>query len=447
VSGNDVWQQGVGPETNSDVPLTDITGAARKGTTANPGAFELDGYVAPTTIVKTIGSGKDYANPLAAFNDLVNIASSATPTGSQDLTYENCNIVFEIDAGTYDQWSLSLNSPWFFDQTRNITVKAAKGAEHKGIPRKGVYISPTYNINIIGSFLTIQDIEFNTTLNRYIYNAGAFKGMVFDRCLLTGGPNAVIERGRGTTAQSYGTAAFPNKIKNTVIRNFGGWLNPASVAYGPSDDNVEDHFEYINVTFIGWHRTSGSTIASRKSHTKFVNCIVFNSYIALADQNRDQIIYSGEYNFGTASNAFPVELRAPNYPIVPTQYNYDTDVATGDQAVYGRGTGRLANILGNKAWNAGRGPDANSDVTVFDIAGEKRSGFTANPGAFEIPLTIPTTKTVITKTIDPDGEGDYVSPATAEADITNILNNEIGYSDLYEANAELKFSIKPGEYI
>ena len=41
IVANDVWQQGVGPTANSDVPATDILGYARYGATANPGAFEL----------------------------------------------------------------------------------------------------------------------------------------------------------------------------------------------------------------------------------------------------------------------------------------------------------------------------------------------------------------------------------------------------------------------
>lgn len=41
ITTNDVWQAGIGPASDSDVPTTDILGATRSGTTANPGAFEL----------------------------------------------------------------------------------------------------------------------------------------------------------------------------------------------------------------------------------------------------------------------------------------------------------------------------------------------------------------------------------------------------------------------
>ena len=41
IATNDVWQAGIGPASDSDVPTTDILGATRSGTTANPGAFEL----------------------------------------------------------------------------------------------------------------------------------------------------------------------------------------------------------------------------------------------------------------------------------------------------------------------------------------------------------------------------------------------------------------------
>jgi hypothetical protein len=56
-SDNDVLLGGVGPDSNSDVPTTDIVGTARVGTTCDPGAFE----VTPKDVLPTgIPSGETF---------------------------------------------------------------------------------------------------------------------------------------------------------------------------------------------------------------------------------------------------------------------------------------------------------------------------------------------------------------------------------------------------
>ena len=133
VTGNDVWQQGVGPGTNSDVPTTDINGVARSGASCNPGAFEADGFVAPTVITKTVGPvGRDYATPILLNADLANI-----PTGT-DLTYENERIEGVIDGGEYQRFTVS--SVLTADPTRNLTLRCAVGSEHGGVAGEGVIV-------------------------------------------------------------------------------------------------------------------------------------------------------------------------------------------------------------------------------------------------------------------------------------------------------------------
>jgi len=82
VTGNDAWGVGVGPGTNSDVPTTDINGVARSGASCNPGAFEADGFVAPTVITRTIGpTGRDYATFTLAEADTSIIGTSELVPG------------------------------------------------------------------------------------------------------------------------------------------------------------------------------------------------------------------------------------------------------------------------------------------------------------------------------------------------------------------------------
>ena len=448
VSGNDVWNKGVGPASNSDVPTTDIIGATRSGSTCNPGAFERDGYAPPTVITRTIGSGKDYATFNAAKNDINNIIASSLPglytsDKSYDLAHANAAIVFEADAGTYNEApNLSFaRSSYRFDATRNLTFKAASGAEHKGIPHAGVRLVSTSQSQVNTDFISLQDLEFDG--HQFAYLAySTYTGGSFDRCIFSrSGVYALA--GGSTGATQCGSSAHPVRFTNCVIRNKQGYSNQASTITKYSDTGYDDYIEFANCTFIGWHRTTAST-GSDLINTKFTNCIVFSPSIALADQNTSNIVYSGEGNYGAASNPFPVALQGSQYPIVATPYNWDTTSASGSQGVFGRGTGRLANIPGNNAWNAGVGPDSNSDVPSVDIAGEPRTGTTTNPGAFQVPLTIPTNKTVVTKTIDPDGGGDYTTIIAAESAIHTICDDEIGHSDLYEANGQIDFTFLGG---
>ena len=91
----------------------------------------------PTVVTRTIGVGKDYANFTAAEADVVNIATSAI--GGTDLTLYNGAIVFEADAGTYDE-QLVANSTLTTDATRNVTYQPAAGSEHGGAADAGVIL-------------------------------------------------------------------------------------------------------------------------------------------------------------------------------------------------------------------------------------------------------------------------------------------------------------------
>jgi hypothetical protein len=87
VAENDVWQQGVGPSVNSDVPTTDIDGVARSGATCNPGAFEASvGKVYYRHFAGTI-SGSPGSTSTISFDTALDAAS--------DL---KAIIIFAVDA-------------------------------------------------------------------------------------------------------------------------------------------------------------------------------------------------------------------------------------------------------------------------------------------------------------------------------------------------------------
>ena len=88
-----------------------------------------------TVITRTIGpSGRDYASFTLAEADVTNIGTSA------DLVANDEAIVFEADAGTYNE-SVVFNSTLTTDATRNVTYKPAAGSEHGGVLGAGVHIN------------------------------------------------------------------------------------------------------------------------------------------------------------------------------------------------------------------------------------------------------------------------------------------------------------------
>jgi hypothetical protein len=147
-----------------------------------------------------------------------------------------------------------------------------------------------------------------------------------------------------------------------------------------------------------------------------------------------------------ADDTFPVAQRGSVYPITPIRNTYNTLSASGDEVVVSFGNGQLVNVPGNAIWNRGSGPDSDSDVPTVDIGGNPRTGTTTNPGAYNTDLVIPSTKTVIEKSVDAGGDGQYTTPALAEADMRNIVVSATGSNDMFEANAQLDISIGGGAY-
>jgi hypothetical protein len=389
VTGNDVWQQGVGPSVNSDVPTTDINGVARSGATCNPGAFEADGFVAPTVLTRTIGSGKDYATFTIAEADVTNIG------GSADLTFENEAIVFEADAGTYTTGS-TLNigaSTLVTDATRNVTYTKAAG------PVEYVYTGGGSAINIFDAYTVWRGIDITYSGSegfRVVAQSGYPAGVpgvtiqnVTVAPAVSGGVSFGIEK--INTSYPCGTAAEPIRILNCVSRG----LIAVSGYFPLTGHTTGAHILVVNCTHLGdgvgannvwnWFYPSGAPDAS----FKIINC----ANLANTASNDANILGGGVdvsgsgYNVGNSAaptSSFRFENIAGG---IGSQYTPTTDLdpGPGDWAIYDAATGALIDDPDNDVLAGGIGPDANPDVPTTDIIGNPRTGLTTEPGAFVLP--------------------------------------------------------------
>jgi hypothetical protein len=422
VAGNDAWGIGVGPSVNSDVPTTDINGVARSGATCNPGAFEADGFVAPTVLTRTIGSGKDYASFTLAEADVENIG------GSADLTFENEAIVFEADAGTYAE-SVTLSSTLTSDATRNVTYKPAAGSEHNGDQSLGVIVQ--FNGNpfiVLDGFTVVDGLNLKSTFGSgYAVHVRA-NGAVARSCLLTT-PWA------GAFIYRAGTSTYPCVVENCVM-----YGDVHGVLALEDRAGLETYGRIVNCTSIGHSSRAlqlNSTNATGTLNIECHNWLVLGSQAQIATGAGTTNLTGSGSNFGSSFNPWPVALQGSPYPITATT-SFSTPLGSGDYAVYMGATGALADVEGNDVWQHGIGPALNSDVPTTDINGVERSGTRCNPGAFEADGFV--APTVLTRTI---GSGkDYASFTLAEADVENIG----GSADLTFENEAIVFEADAATY-
>ena len=460
---NDVVNQGVGPAANSDVPTTDILGNTRSGTTANPGAFEL--LNTTKTVTRTIGVGQNYETFRDAVNDIENIATSAI--GNTNILDYNGAIVFNIVSGQYtDSTDLYIDTSLVTDRTRNVTFKAADGHEHGGKLNAGVIYSitgGTYAFRIRDSHVVLQDIHIkqNLAVNKRgidIYPGNgdeAREGGHINRVIITiQGLSSGIDLNR----TGWGTAEDPLLITNCYLRN--GRFN--IFAQSTNSETSDNHVKIINCTVNSRGGNNGYLVypfagTGQTLNLTMTNNVVLPNFSELDGRNMDNSEAAGTLNwFGTnnyavgqsmdADKTFPVAQRGSIYPITPIRNTYNTLSASGDEVVVSFGNGQLVNVPGNAIWNQGSGPDSDSDVPTVDIGGNIRTGTTTNPGAYNTDLVIPSTKTVIGKSVDAGGDGQYTTPALAEADMRNIMVSATGSNDMFEANAQLDISIGGGAY-
>ena len=384
VTGNDVWQQGVGPGSNASVPTTDINGVARSGASCNPGAFEADGFVAPTVTTQTIGPvGRDFAT--------FTLAEASLP--SEDITFTNQAFVFEADAGTYSE-NVIFSSSLVTDATRQVTYKPAAGSEHGGQWRNGAVIEAT-------STAALCSDDYLQLTGLSIYTTGAhcvqMDAVGIDLNSLT------LEGGVGIRA-TYLATDIQGIARNCTIKPGSHavlWQNNVS---GSVDLSVFNCTADSSGTGSTAYRVDSSTGGVT---VEIVNCLSLgtgNSYLLSGSAT-----VLGQNNFGAGTQPFPVALQGSPYPITAsTAY----DPGAGDFALYVGKNGALLDSPNNDVINGGVGPASNSDVPTTDILGDTRSGTTTNPGAFALAQAT----AVLTRTIGPVGR-DYTTFTAAEADV------------------------------
>jgi hypothetical protein len=372
VTGNDVWQQGVGPGSNSDVPTTDINGVARSGASCNPGAFEADGFVEPTVITRTIdasGAG-DYTTFALALADIASVA------GGSDLTLLNRAVVFEAVAGNYGGVVNVDSTSFEFDPTRNLTLRPQAGSEHGGDRNAGVIVAggSSYAFRMPCDFLRIEGFVCTFTGSYGVLLLGSHPGVLVDGLIvddLNSATMAIRNDGAGATAD------FPVVIQNCVVfvqgsRGIGFF---GSGTYHARVTNCTVVHSAVEWCYINYNPSAT---------LEFTNNVALTSGSTFRDNSGTATI-TGSNNFGSGTNPFPAALQGSPYPI--TAVTDPEQPAAGDYAIHDA-QGRLYDTSRNDVLQAGVGPSANSDVPTTDITGEARSGATCNPGAFEATVVL-----------------------------------------------------------
>ena len=365
VTGNDVWQQGVGPASNSDVPTTDINGVTRSGTSCNPGAFEADGFVEPTVLTRTIGpTGRDFSTFTLAEAAVTSIGSGT------DLTFYNEAIVFEADAGTYNGRVDFQASTLTTDPTRNVTYRAAAGQGHNGIAGQGPHLvnsTSTSAIRPFDNYLTFDGLSLLCDQGYTIYAQLGSYGTTVKNCVIDAGAAPSYAAAYVEVRNAVGAGAASLLENNSIKTNGAAW----AVRFRNATES-----KIINCTLDG---SVGVVVdGSTYDGTLYVvnNLSLGASY---SKTGTGVLTLTGSNNFGGSTNPFPAAIQGSPYPITPTT---NVSPGVGDFAIYVAETGQLVDSDENDVIYQGVGPSANSDVPTTGISGGARYGTTAHPGAF-----------------------------------------------------------------
>lgn len=160
-------------------------------------------------ITKTLKpSGGDYS------------AFSAWEAGEQaDLVAAGDSHELVCDAGSYDGGTLD---GWVTGSGNGITIKAATGHEHNGVPGAGVVFSNA--LNVYDNYVTVQDVEIYNSV--VMSGAGTFRpqclGFVGDRLIVRSEDQSASVGGLYSTG-FVSTAQDSCKIQNSLI--IGGYMS------------------------------------------------------------------------------------------------------------------------------------------------------------------------------------------------------------------------------
>ena len=404
----------VGEGTATGAPATDINGEDRiRGAYADPGAFTTE----LVTFTKTIdaGGGGDYTTFTAA-----EAAVGTLPT-TVDLVKRNEAIVFEAEAGTYNE-NVNITSSLTADGTRQVTYKAAAGSEHGGVAGQGVHLLATTSaMSVYDAHVNIEGLSLaapSYTLATQPLSVG-FKA---DSCVI-----AATDRPAGSLRSS--STTFPSVFTNCI------WESGLTGGQNIVVSNTADaSYVFRNCTTMGPVNEQFSLRANGHAlDVEFTNTLCLNLVGSAQTQapSGGSITLTGSNNLGGSSNPFPVTLQAGSQTWT---FSTDTQAAsTGSQVIYDATTGALINVPGNDA--VGEGTATGAPTT--DINGEERVRDThADPGAFTTQLR------TITKSIDAAGGGDYTTFTAAEAAVLSVVTD----TDMVKRNEAIVFEADAGDY-
>ena len=435
VSGNDA----VGFGDGSYAPSADINGTPRlRGANneyADPGAFSVD----KITYTKTIGLGGS-ANGFD-FGDFIE-AEGAVNTIPYDanLAKHNLATVFEIDAGVYPDSSTPLywnttNDPSGFDDTRNVTLRAASGSEHGGDFDSGVRLHFDSNATIFNDqYMSIDGLVFKYTASTPggHYGPGLGRGGIkFKNCLVDWSRTS-----RDTLTAKGDVISDPVVVDNCYLKTDSTFGSRRCIVFDNAHSGETINAKINNCTF---ENTTGNTTNSHTvgfigvydKNIEFNNCLSISDCV-IKEIVGDVVVITGTGNVGGATNPFPSSTQAENQT-----WTFTTDTtasSTGSQVIYASATGELVNVSGNDAVGVGDGTNAPST----DINGVSRLRGTnneyADPGAFTTDLL------TFNKKIGPYRE--YTSFGDAEADVVAISTD----GNLAQRNEAIVFEADAGTY-
>lgn len=310
----------------------------------------------PTVVTKTIGSGKDYATFTAAAADINSIATTAF--GSTDLVANDGAIVFEADAGYYNE-SVYISNSIVADATRTVTFKPAAGSEHNGNIDEGVVLIDTGTGQAF-----LMNTAFHTIDGLSVQNS--------------------IEARQATITRNCNISALrrPNAFNDSHTTSNGSIIENCWIEAGTRCINTVNTNATLTVRNCTFHNTQQGVRIN-------TNCLValYNNFahISITSQSfGNTVALQGSGNVTEQSDFGDLIVPAGNGIFAGNQtWTLTTDTnapSTGNQAIFDPYTSKLYDVAGNDAWKVLTNL---SNVPVTDIVGNSRKATGYNPGAFE----------------------------------------------------------------
>jgi len=310
----------------------------------------------PTVVTKTIGSGKDYATFTAAAAAINSIATTAF--GSTDLVANDGAIVFEADAGYYNE-SPYISNSIVADATRNVTFKPAAGSEHNGNIDEGVVFNDTGAGQawlFVTAFYVLDGLSIQNS----------------------------IETRQATIVRNCNISALrrPNGINDNHQQSTGTLIENCWIEAQTRCINANNQVGTLTARNCTFHNTGQGVRINTGTPVAIYNNFAHVSLTSQSFGNFTALQGSGnvteQTTFGDLIIPAGDGIFAGNQTWTLTT---DTDASsTGNQAIFDPYTSKLYDVTGNDAWKVLTNL---SNVPATDIAGNSRKATGYNPGAFE----------------------------------------------------------------